>query len=245
LDKIIMNNHPGFLDVQCGIIIAADVSTLDDLRQLAHLGAQCSEVVAIKVGFSLALRYGLPAVVKLIKETCNLPVIYDHQKAGTDIPDMGKPFAEVCSEAGVKGVIFFPHAGPRTLEKFVVAAVDSGLEPILGLVMTHPAYLCSEGGFIADEAPERICELGIRLGVTSFVLPGTKPDITSRFTQGLLKSVTPAKIMMPGIGSQGGSISIALDATRGHHAFPIIGSAIYKAADPKAALLQFASEMRV
>jgi orotidine-5'-phosphate decarboxylase len=240
-----MNKHSKFLEAERGIIIAADVSTLEDLRKLAELGAQVAEVVAIKVGFSLALRHGLPSVVSLVNETCDLPVIYDHQKAGTDIPGMGMPFAEICRDAGVKGVIFFPQAGPKTLENFVLAAFDFGLEPILGLVMTHSAYLCSEGGFIADEAPEKICKLAIKLGVNSFVLPGTKPDIISTFAQGLLAAIRPTRIMMPGIGSQGGSISVALEAARGHYAFPIIGSAIYKATDPKATLLEFASEMRV
>ena len=239
-----MKHKAHFLTEERGIIIAADVPTIHDLQSLADLSSQTDEVVAIKVGFLLALRFGLPAVVSAVNEVCDLPVIYDHQKAGTDIPAMGKPFAETCRDSGVKGAIFFPQAGPKTLEAFVSAAFDCGLTPVLGLVMTHPAYLQSEGGFIADDAPDVMCKIAVDLGVSNFVLPGTKPEIITKFAEGPLAAVRPVSIMMPGIGSQGGAISTALEATRGHYPFPIIGSAVYKAHDPKAALEQFAAEIK-
>jgi len=229
---------------KCGIILAADVPSLEDLRKLAELSLVTPEVVGVKVGFTLALRFGLPAIVKFVNDINMLPVIYDHQKAATDIPAMGKPFAETCRDAGVKGVIFFPHAGPKTLEAFVSAGFDCGLETFLGLSMTHPQYHLGDGGFIVNDAPDKICKIGIDLGVRSFVLPGNKPDLIKKFAQGPLISIQPTTIIMPGIGSQGGSISTATEATKGHHPFFIIGSAIYRAPDPEASLLQFVSEMR-
>jgi orotidine-5'-phosphate decarboxylase len=232
------------LKTKRGIIIAADVSTIDDLRRLSELGGQVDGVAAIKVGFSLALRYGLPSVVSAVKDTSDLLVIYDHQKAGTDIPKMGQVFADVCFDAGVQGTIFFPQAGPRTLEAFVIAAFERGLTPIVGLVMTHPAYLQSDGGFISETAPARICETAKELGVRSFVLPGNKPDIVANFSKGLLMSMAPVEVMMPGIGGQGGSIAGAFKAAKGHRPFAIIGSAIYKAADPGAALKRFVEESK-
>ncbi len=237
------NDCEHFLKKSKGIIVAADVSTIADLGQLAGISSQVPEVVAIKVGFSLALRYGLPSVVSSVNEVCTLPVIYDHQKAATDIPAMGKPFAKICHESGVQGVIFFPQAGPKTLEAFVSSAFDLGLVPIVGLAMTHEAYLQSEGGYIDDNAPELICKIAIANGVRNFVLPGTKPDITKNFSKNFLTPIQPAIIMMPGIGSQGGSIDHAFEAAKGHYPFAIIGSAIYNAPDPQKALEKFATEM--
>jgi len=239
-----MGNNPNFLGEDRGIILAADVSHINDLRKLAELGSQVGGVVAIKVGFSLALRYGLPPLVKAVKEVTGLPVIYDHQKAGTDIPAMGKPFAEVCLDAGIQGIILFPHAGPKTLESFIKATFDCKLTPIVGLVMSHEAYLAGEGGFIIDDAPEIICRIALSAGVRNFVLPGTKPDIIAKYCQGSLSAAKPANIMMPGFGSQGGLIARAFEASRGHFQFPIIGSAIYKSANPMAALEQFVAEIR-
>lgn len=227
-----------------GIIIAADVKELSDLSALVKLAATVPEVVAIKIGCSLVLRYGLPSVVRSIKELANFPIIYDHQKAGTDIPQMGKVFALACSEAGVQGVILFPQAGPKTLEAFVSAAFDYGLTPIVGLVMTHPFYLKKEGGFIDNNAPESICIISLKAGVRYFVLPGTKTEILKEFSKRILSQVQPARIMMPGIGSQGGSINIAFQAVKGHYPFAIIGSAIYNAPNPREALKRFAAEVR-
>ena len=239
-----MEKNSQFVQAEYGIIIAADVPTINELKNLADIASQVSDAVAIKIGFSLALRYGLPSLVKAVNEVSSLPVIYDHQKAATDIPAMGEPFAEVCHEAGIHGVIFFPQAGPKTLEAFVNGALKWDLTPIVGLVMTHPAYLQSEGGFICDDAPNSICQMAVGLGVRGFVLPGTKITIVKRFAEGPLAEVKPVALMMPGIGSQGGSIARAVKAAKGHHPFPIIGSAIYSAPNPKAALEAFAAEMK-
>jgi len=228
-----------------GIILAADVETLEELSELAKIAAQAPSVAAIKVGFILGLRFGLKTVVDTVREVSRLPLIYDHQKAGTDIPQMGKPFANCCATAGVDGVIIFPHAGPRTLEGFVRAAFECGLTPIVGLVMTHPAYLQSEGGYIANDAPDSICRTALELGVTNFILPGTKTDFVRQFAQGPLAEVKGVTTMMPGIGSQGGSIAAAFEAAAPHARFAIIGSAIYSAKDPMAALKKFSEETAI
>jgi len=233
-----------FCGRECGIIIAADVTTLSDLRRLAALGSSVREVGGIKVGFSLALRHGLPAVVGAIKEVAELPVVYDHQKAGTDIPQMGESFSLVCREAGAQAVIIFPHSGPKVLEAFVKGAFEHGLVPVVGLVMTHPAYLQSEGGYLRDDAPGLICESALSLGVTHFVLPGTKPDVVRRFSESAFAGIEGVTIMMPGIGTQGGSIMSAFEAATPHRRFAIVGSAIYAAADPKVALQNLVKEVR-
>ena len=239
-----MNAQVKLLHEDYGVIVAADVTTIDKLQSLAEISAHVEEVVGIKVGFSLALRYGLPSLVKAIRDKCSLPVIYDHQKAGTDIPQMGKALADCCVEAGIIGVIIFPQAGPKTLESFVGAIFERDMVPIVGLVMTHPAYLVSEGGFIADDAPKRICEIALENGVRHFVLPGTKTELVSEYVAGPLLKEKPCKILMPGIGSQGGEIARAFSAAKGHHCFAIIGSAIYGASDPLKAAENFASEIR-
>ncbi|MFH1009277.1 MAG: orotidine 5'-phosphate decarboxylase / HUMPS family protein [Candidatus Latescibacterota bacterium] len=227
---------------ETGIMLAADVPELDDLTRLVELAVDVPGVVAVKVGFSLALRYGLGSVVNAVRGVSSLAVIYDHQKAATDIPAMGDPFAALCQEAGVDGVILFPQAGPKTLESFVSAAFDYDLVPIVGVVMTHPAYLQSEGGYVSDDAPDSIYRTAIGLGVEDFVLPGNKTDFVARFASHLNQAGKPATILMPGIGSQGGDVVSALQAAAPHRRFAIVGSAIYKASDPQAAMRTLAKE---
>ncbi len=222
---------------QLGLIIACDVDSLDSLRALVAVSHHRSKVVGYKVGCSLALRYGLPATVAAIRGTSDLPIIYDHQKAATDIPQMGGPFARACNESGVQSVIFFPHSGPKTLGAFIDGALENSLVPIVGLAMTHPQYFQSEGGFIVDNAADLICSMALQSGVEHFVLPGTKTDIVQRFARGpLAVSAMDVSIMMPGIGAQGGSLDAAFRAAEPHRRYAIIGSAIYASPDPAAAL---------
>ena len=88
-----------------------------------------------------------------------------------------------------------------------------------------------------------MAETAIELGVKDFVLPGTKPEIVKRFAGGSLSSLKDASIMMPGIGSQGGSLNIAFRAALPHRRFAIIGSAIYAAKEPRSALENFIQEI--
>ena len=224
------------------IALAADVRSLEDLRALLLAAKTSSAVGAVKIGFSLALRHGLAAVVAEVRGITGLPIVYDHQKAGTDIPEMGQLFANVCSEAGVDALIIFPHSGPRTLEAFVAAAFQNTIVPIVGLTMTHRGYIQSDGGYIVDQAPFQICETALRLGVTNFVLPATNPSIVQQFSAGPLRNVA-ATIWLPGIGRQGGSLTAALKSASPHKAVGIIGSAVYDALDPAAAIATFAAEI--
>ena len=90
------------------IIPACDVP-LDSYERIVRDTTDVDGVGAYKVGFELGLGYGLPRVVELTRKYNGKPIIYDHQKAGTDIPDTGKNFARTMKNAGVDAVIFFPQ----------------------------------------------------------------------------------------------------------------------------------------
>lgn len=218
------------LDNNCGIILAADVEDLVQLRELSLL-AECKGVQAVKIGFSLALRVGLKRTVDVIKDYCGLPVIYDHQKAGTDIPRMGEAFADVCKEAGVDAAIIFPLSGPSTLLGFVCGLREREVLPIVGLTMTHDRFTSSEGGWISDDASERIAAMAGQLHVRHFVLPGTKPKHISYFSE-IVSGFEITTAMFPGIGSQGGTIAEAFAASNCDRNYAIVGSAIYKSECP-------------
>jgi len=232
------------ITAKSGIILACDVETPEELKSLVSVSQHCEGIVGLKIGFLMALRYGLPQVVRDIKAISGLPVIYDHQKAGTDIPAMGGPFAALCAAAGLEGAIVFSHAGPRTLQSFVEALNAEGVVPIVGAAMTHPAFLQSEGGYIADDAPMMAYELAADLGVRYYVIPGNKPDLASRLTKCISSRTDDCSVMMPGIGTQHGEIRSAFLAAGTCRKFAIIGSAIYRAPDPVAAARVFAQEIK-
>lgn len=217
------------------IIPACDVDTIQDFEKLVEQTASVEGIGGYKIGLALALSYGLPKLVETARKFTDLALIYDHQKAATDIPDMGVVFAKKCKAAGFDAVILFPQAGPATEEAWIRAAQKEGLGVIVGGEMTHPEYLDSDGGFIVNQAPSVIYHRAVELGVTDFVVPGNKPTKVQKY-RSVVESAgcKEAAFYAPGFVAQGGVISDAAKAA-GARFHAIVGRGIYAASDMKAA----------
>ena len=226
-----------------GVIPACDVYTLKMLREIIAATCDIKGIVGYKIGAVLGLTYGLSQIVNVVHEYTDLPVIYDHQKAGTDIPQMGEKFATICAEAGIKGVIIFPHAGPETEAVFIDSLAAKNLVPIVGGEMTHPKYLAKEGGFIRDSAPVEMYTIAARKGVDHFVVPGNKTEMIKHYHTLLSQLVREPKYCMPGIGKQGGNIKSAFEPLEDASAYAIIGAGIYEHRDIAAAAQRFCDDV--
>lgn len=231
-----------------GIIPACDVKSLDQLEKLVKSTCMVEGIVGYKIGAILGLKYGLYSVVEKIKSSTDLPIIYDHQKFGTDIPDIcGGDMLEVLKDAGINIVIIFPQAGPETLKVTLIGSDDPklkdtvkgcyhfGLTPIVGGEMTHARYIASEGGYITDDGPERMYLDAAKLDVKYFVVPGTKVDKMKKYRSLLAKVSKNPKFLFPGIGReyQGGDIIEAFNAVKPFSSYAIVGRSIYAAKDMK------------
>lgn len=220
------------------IVPALDVPSLEKMVEVVDATRAVEGVGGYKLGFSLALRYGLPRLVHAIRTLSDKPIVYDHQKAATDIPDTGADFAAACKQSGVDAVIFFPQAGPETLRAWIAAAQQNNLKVLVGLQLTGPAYLQAEGGFLSDDSPRRILEISLAAGVREFVVPGNKPQKILDYRELINKSgLADGEFAFhsPGLITQGGELSegAAVAGSRWH---AIIGRGIY--------LKQTAQEMR-
>ena len=221
------------------IIPSCDVASLDKLGKLVKATCSVKCIGAYKIGFELVIPFGMEKVVKTIRKFSKLPIIYDHQKAGTDIPEMGEKFMRVCKL--VDAVILFPQSGPETETAWIKAAQKFKMNLIIGGEMTHPAFLKSQNGFIDDDAPKKIYEIAASMGVTDFVVPGNKPDKCLEY-DGLIKSKIKNPVYYsPGLITQGGNISDLARKLDSWHA--IIGRAIYEAKDMKKAAEEFAKSL--
>ena len=216
------------IEMDRSIIPACDVRDLDHLKSIVDQTALIDEIGGYKVGFTLGLSYGLPAVVEAVRESSDKPVIYDHQKAGTDIPDTGADFAAVAAGAGVDAVILFPQAGPETQQEWTQRAQEAGLTVIIGGQMTHTGYLDEDGGYILDNAPMRMYMSGVEQGVTDFVVPGNDPESIHQIRQEILMKGIEPVFYAPGFIAQGGNISKAANAS-GKRWHAIVGRGIYNA----------------
>lgn len=225
-----------------GVVVACDVASLDELERLVKGTLPVAGIVSYKVGAALAIRHGLRAVVELIRSLSSIPVIYDHQKAGTDIPESADGFARACAESGVDAVILFPQSGPRTLAAYVTASRNRGLVPIVGGHMTHQSYLQSSGGFLIDSAPAAIYHEAAKLGVSEFVVPGNQPKVVAEYRALLSAAVKNEGYWFPGIGRQGGAVKDILAVVGEARAYAIVGSSIYGASNPREAAARIVSD---
>ena len=218
------------IDRDRAVIVAADVTTIAELENLVAQTCDVEGIEGYKIGLALGLTYGIEEVVIAIRDHTNLPVIYDHQKAGTDIPEMGSTFAKVVANSGVDAAILFPFGGGLTERTWIEACRDAGLTVLVGGHMTQKEFLESEGGFIANGAPEKIYTQAANQGVTNFVVPGNKVEFVKKYRQ-LLEDIFGANnfaLWAPGFISQNGVITeFAKEAGLIWRA--IVDSALYKA----------------
>ena len=221
------------------IIPALDVADLEAALRLVCRTAGRASVYGYKLGFALGLAYGLPETVRRIREWTDKPLIYDHQKAATDIPDTGALFADVLQQAGIDEAILFPHTGPHVLAAWTHALQERKIKPIVGAAMTHPAYLVSEGGFIADSAATAICRQAAVLGVSAFVVPLTKPELVAKLAVGV-PFTAQQEFYSPGFGAQKGDPTQFPMLAR-HYL--IMGRSLLAAADPVQELARVESQL--
>jgi len=237
-----MTKHFDLLGLRRGIIISCDVTKIEVLEKIVEETKTVQGVVGYKVGCLLGLKYGLHKIKQVIFDKTNLPIIYDHQKAGTDIPAIGEKLIDTCKEAGISALIVFPFSGPATLKSFVNAALKEHITLIVGAAMTHEQFFESEGGYLSERSIESMYDYAASLGVSHFVVPATRPNLLLKYVRLISRHCRTPSFLLPGVGTQGGRISEAFDQLEGHNAYAIIGSAVYASENMKENASRFAAE---
>ena len=225
-----------------GVIVALDADSVDACKQTVDLTTGVEGVVGYKLGMTTALRLGLAESVRQLREHTDLPLLYDHQKAGPDVFDMAAKFAGLCAEAGVDGLILFPTAGPRAVEGFVGETIKHGMLALVGGDLPFSDYNMSGGGYVADDALERIIDKAIEFGATHFVVPGNTPDKLAHHASRLKARLASPVFIVPGIGPLGGRIGDLVAAGQGCSVYGVVGRAVYAAADPTLAARMLVDE---
>jgi orotidine-5'-phosphate decarboxylase len=221
------------------IIPACDVS-LPQFEKILQQTSELAQVGAYKIGAVLAISEGLRKVVQTARRYTHKPLIYDHQKGGTDIPDTAPEFMRSVKECGVNAVILFPFSGPATQEAWTRAAQEAELAVIIGARMTHDRFLKSDGGYIDDSAVDSIVSNAAAQGIVDYVVPGNRPEVIQHFRAVLNHAGIEPVFYAPGFVAQGGTITLAA-AAAGTTWHAIVGRAIYGASDMKRAALELAA----
>ena len=214
-------------DSQLGIIPSLDVDIKEALEIVEKIKDLKHEIAGLKIGSILAWKYGLIKVVEDLRETCDFPIMFDAQKAGTDIPDIVKEQVNLVADANIDSFIASPlGAGSATLEAFTKACFERDVIPIVVIEMTHPHF----DAFLSEDASEKVLKQSLDLGVENFVAPANKPDRLKLYKNIAREMNSNIKIFSPGVGPQGGGPDSAVRAGTN---FVIVGRSIYQAENPR------------
>jgi len=210
------------------LIVAMDVdgAWFYDLMAALEL---VESIGAVKFGFFQS-NTGLESCVELARNTLgNIPIIYEHQRIGSGVPESASKFAKTLKRAGIDAVIIYPFTGPKVQEHWTKSLQDEGLVVFVGGVMTHGNFLVSEGGYVADEAVLKIYSLAIEQGVDHFLVPGNKLPWVKSIKTLLDQELGQENYVLCGNGfiRQGGDLLSCLELV-GNRLHAIIGSAIYE-----------------
>jgi len=227
------------------VVVAADVKGLDELEKLVRATCDVEGIEGYKVGFASALTNGLGNVVDAIRQYTKLPIIYDHQKGGTDIPELGTVFAEVVADSGCNAAILFPFGGAATQREWIKALKEKELTVLVGGHMTQKEFLTSERGYITDNSPHKIYILAVDCGITNFVVPGNKIEFVRDYRKLIEFNMKGKKFRLwaPGFINQNGIITV-FGEEAGDCWVAIVGSAIYKAKNMKEAAEMVTASLR-
>ncbi len=204
------------------VIVALDMPAAGAGKLVQALGPAEDKIAAYKIGSINVLEIGIKETVAELRNFTKLPIIYDHQKGSTDIPEIVAKQVEIAANGGVDSLIAVPlGAGGKSLEFFADACREKKIIPIVLLEMTHPGA----NDFLAADASRRVFEKAVSLGVKYFVAPATKTEKIREYKDWGEKIM----IMSPGIGAQGGSVKEAVAAGTD---YPIVGRQIAQSENP-------------
>lgn len=226
------------------VVLAADVKPSKFPGLMEQVG-EVEGMGGVKIGFELGLGMGLRKAVDTVLETNDkLRVIYDHQKAGNDIPDTGMNFARTMRTARVDAAILFPFNGPVVEEKWVRELQERGVGVIVGAEMTHKKQRATEEGYILDTAFDHMFVQAIGLGVRNFVVPGNKKDRVEYYKSLFDKEVGEGEYTLwsPGFVDQGGDVS-ETGQVAGENWHSIVGGGIYRDENPGEAARSLGGKM--
>lgn len=214
------------------LIIALDLELGKAVQLAKNLSSVKDKIAAFKIGSLQSMSQGLKAAVSGLRVFTDMPIIYDHQKGCTDIPEIVEKQVRAAKECGIDFMIAVPQsAGSKSLESFVKVCNIEKIEPIVLLEMTH----AGANDFLKEDTARKIFDKSIELGVEYFVCPGNKPEKIKEY-KSWNKNI---KILSPGIGAQAGS---AFEAVRAGTDYPIVGRVVYEAEEPKKAVEQLYKE---
>ncbi|MCJ7665604.1 MAG: hypothetical protein MUO59_02565 [Actinobacteria bacterium] len=217
-----------FFNLNHAIIIECNFSEISKLEAIVEATSDLDFVAGYKVGAELAVNSKIKDVTGAISKYTDLPVIYDHQKFGSDDPVFsGGSFLKALKDAGVDGLVIFPHGGVGSLEAAIRKCLGLGIIPIIGGDMVHAGYTEDEGGYINSAAPQKMYIDGAKFGAKHFVIPCTRLDRMRIYCHTLGNMVYNPILFITGVGIEScGDLVKACEIVKQYRSYAVIGREI-------------------
>jgi orotidine-5'-phosphate decarboxylase len=197
----------------------------------------CAVKINRQLVLSLGLRNGVDSIIKFANEL-SLPTIMDAKL--NDVGHTNEFMARSYFDIGFDAIIASPVAGwENGLDTVFKLANSRGKSVILLTYMSNPGAeaFYSLMASRTNQSPRPVFELLLEMAVQwkahGVVVGATKPEIIKRVRQ---LAGPKLAIYSPGAGAQGGDAKKAFDAGS---TYLIVGRAIYTAADPAKAAMEF------
>jgi orotidine-5'-phosphate decarboxylase len=195
------------------LIVALDLA---DSNQVLEIAKKISnEVFAVKLQWITVMDKGISVVKELSKIT---RVLCDFKVA--DIPYTNSNIASRVANSNAWGIITHSFLGRDSLSAVVEAAGNMKVFSVVA--MSHPGY--SE--FMKEHVHDLV-KVSTDCGVYGMIAPGNDYKMLRE-----IRELAPdVKIATPGVGAQGGSAVMAIEAGAD---YVIVGRGVYGSSDPVA-----------
>jgi hypothetical protein len=189
--------------LKSGILVDLNTTDISDAGDMIDCSTGLDFVVGYKVNTGLVIEEGLKKAIGLLKRKTDKPLIYDHQKLGSDFlePDDGN-FFEIVKNSDVDAIIIFPLSGKKVLESLVSKCKKVKLTPVVSGDLPYYGYFLDEGGYISYEVQERIYLDAASLGVSHFMMSCNRIDRIKIYCHQLGSIIGQLKIFLTAIDSE-------------------------------------------
>jgi hypothetical protein len=185
-----------------GVII--DLGYLQDKFLIDAIDATNSIpfVVGYKIGALPVLEAGLKDTLRSIRKISSKPLLYDHQKLGSDLPDIYKGrMLDLIKSYGADGVFLFPLGGKEVLEAIINKCIEIELIPVVCGDLSYKGFFAEEGGYIDIDVQQRIYLDAASYGVSHFMMSCNRVDRIKIYCHQLGGIIGQLKLIFTGINS--------------------------------------------
>ena len=185
-----------------GVII--DLGYLQDKFLIDAIDATNSIpfVVGYKIGALPVLEAGLKDTLRSIRKISSKPLLYDHQKLGSDLPDIYKGrILDLIKSYGADGVFLFPLGGKEVLEAMINKCIEIELIPVVCGDLSYKGFFAEEGGYIDIDVQQRIYLDAASYGVSHFMMSCNRVDRIKIYCHQLGGIIGQLKLIFTGINS--------------------------------------------